>query len=41
VDVNILGFNGFVYFSVVGDVSVNSKMPVVTSSISRIYRLSL
>ena len=29
---NILGFNGFV-LSVVGDVPVNNKVPVVTSSI--------
>jgi len=37
---NILGFNGIVH-SVVGDVPVNSEAPVVTSSISRICRLSL
>ena len=32
---NILGFNGVVH-SIVGDVPVDSKAPVVTSSISRI-----
>ena len=33
-EANIVGFNGIV-FSVVGDVPVDSKTPVVTSSISR------
>ena len=37
---NILGFNGVVH-PVVGDISVDSGAPVVTSSISRICRLSL
>ena len=37
---NILGFNGVMH-SVVGDVLVDSEVPVVTSSISRICRLSL
>ena len=37
---NILGFNGVMH-SVVGDVSVDSEAPVVTSSISSICRLSL
>jgi hypothetical protein len=40
VGANILGFNGVV-LSVVHDVPVNSKAPMVTLSISRICRLSL
>ena len=39
-EANILGFNGFVHL-VVGDVLVDSEAPMVTSSISRICRLSL
>ena len=37
---NILGFNNVV-FSVVGDVPVDSETSMVTSSISKICRLSL
>ena len=37
---NILGFNGVVH-SVVGDVSVDSETPVVTSSISRIAHIGV
>ena len=37
--VNFSGFNGFM-LSVVGDVTVDSEAPVVTSSISRIDLLA-